>query len=56
MRGESAVVVEEQAEARPAGCCEVLACECRRWFGTVFVYFERVVREPFKNYLANFVH
>ena len=27
MRGEGAVVVEEQAEARPAGCCEVLACE-----------------------------
>ena len=28
MRGEGAVVVEEKAEARPAGCCQVLACEC----------------------------
>ena len=32
MRGEGAVVVEEQAESRPAGCCEVLACE---WVGGV---------------------
>ena len=44
MRGEGAVIVEEKAEARPAGCCEVLACEWvgRRWFGTVLVYFGRV--------------